>query len=767
MLNLKHFCFGVLLLLQCSVFAQTQLTVFVADSSSKDPLWGATVTVNNTKEAYITNEKGIATISSLKQGRYVLHVYYLGYYHKDVLVNISNQKADTVEVTLCNEVLHLHETIITDKKNNSMLNSNWLNNTEIERTGNQNLAGLLNRINGVSSIESGGGISKPVIRGMHGQRIAIINGDVKLQAQQWGEDHAPEIGMSEVNEVSVIKGAATILYGTDAVSGAVKINKPDYLNYSGTSVQTTASYFSNNKQIANTIVLKQTHGKKQQLKYIFNGGFNIAGDEKSAAYNLSNTGFNGYNAGAMINYSVKNLSLDVSGSLYKSNQGILAGSHVGNINDLQRALQSDKPIIINPFTYEIKRPFMQVQHQQISAKLTYQINQKSNAVYEYAQQANNRLEFDSDRSLRNALINNAAVDLDVLTIQNNLTYTHEVNEHKRIKTGLQQQWQYNTARGTQYIIPEYHSLGLGTFAMVETKELRYELQYGVRFDYWSYNAHEARFYNLVNDYSRDFLNFSGVVSYKRFISDKTSLQGIISSGWRPPAINELYSFGLHYGIANFEIGNVNLLPEQSVNGEIVLKHHWKSLSISTSFFNQLYRNFIYRSALLTPTLTIRGAFPTFIFKQANVLQMGNETEVSLTGSKGNYHRLAFNILHVTNLETQQPINFIPANRVSLTNGFAKKFNKQLNHLFFEHTLLFVNRQNRYVASEDYLLPPSSYFLNQIALGSTLKIKRNAYNFSLNINNLFNTAYRDYLSRYRYFANNPGLNIIIKLSINFN
>ncbi|MFN9111593.1 MAG: TonB-dependent receptor domain-containing protein, partial [Bacteroidota bacterium] len=240
-----------------------------------------------------------------------------------------------------------------------------------------------------------------------------------------------------------------------------------------------------------------------------------------------------------------------------------------------------------------------------------------------------------------------------------------------------------------------------------------------------------------------------------------------SLAWRPPSVNELYVNGLHHGTANFEIGNPNLRSERAWNFSTQFKYNRdSSFSADITVYSNYIQNFINLVPVLPPTLTFRGAYPTFQFIQTNALLSGSDIRVSK--NFGNY----FNVNARVSLLLPYDVNAatwlqqMPAQRVDadiiwyFKSDHPKQSSISLN-------VAWVGRQNLVPEdSKDYLPPPDAYILTNIEYATLLHIKKNHLNFAVSIYNLFNTRYRDYMNRFRYFNDEAGRNIVVRLKIPF-
>lgn len=754
-----------------SVLAQnTQIVnLKIVDSINNEPLYGATVSTVKHRHAHISDAQGLVQIDSLPLGDLVLHVSYVGYHHLDLKIHLP--ASSVYLVLLCSETQHLHESVISGEGSSLGFTGRekaYLGSEEIGKHQSQNLGDLLKNLNGVTLLSSAGGISKPVVRGLQGQRLVTLQGNTRLEAQQWGDDHGPEIDPFMANGVELIKGAATLEYGPEAIGGAIKIIPKPWRKENGIEGQLNLQGFSNNKQGASSLAVEGRSGKELYVAWRTQASFRKAGDSHAPEYNISNTGFDENSISAKFAIGKKKWIWENSLSRYATTRGIFVGSHMGNISDLNQALSASKPLIILPFTYQIGRPFQEVQHVLFSSELSLQVTQKTRVKILYSQQVNRRKEYDADRVYNQALQGKPAMDLEIQSFIGEQHLEHKFKNHWAYKIGTTQTLQQNTVQGLQFIIPAFQSLTLGSFVILKREWLMADLSFGIRYDMRWLEVPEFVRYQKKYSYSKMFKGKTVGLTYtKKFEHEfKTSIS--FQTGWRPPAVNELYSYGLHYGVASFEIGDSNLLPERSYMLEVNVSKAFGDVHFEVSGFVQKFQDFIYKSPLAEPILTIRGAFPAFQFTQTNAILFGGEASFGLPLSNQFNWFSKVSYLYAQNTRLNQPLLWMPANRMehSLTYNFA--LGKKIKGANAELQSVWVAKQNRYIAGVDYVNPPEGYVLFNARVGIQFKpyVKARYWDLQLSAQNLFNHSYRDYQSRFRYFTNDPGFNLMIQLRVPF-
>ena len=737
----------------------------VSDSANSQALPYASLYIKELKRTTLTDENGNFQIGGIRKGSYTLQIAYLGYHPANFRIKV--EKDIFVQIQLANEINHLHEFVVmSHHEDNTISSKTTIKLDNIERNRGQNFVDLLKNVAGVNSLNSGPGIAKPVIRGMHSNRVVTLNNDIRLEDQQWGADHGPEVDPFSIGKVEVIKGASGLQYGAEAIGGVVKITSREYLKNKGFQGEWMANGFSNNRQLSSSIVLEGNHLKAQALKWRSQASYTKAGDAQTADYVMNNTGFNELNLSTALQYQFKKLNMEASQSYYQSEIGILKSSHIHNQTDLLRVINNGSPLVVTPYSYSIGRPKQEVNHQVYALKLSYQFA-KSKLSYALSQQINNRKEYDVLVSWNNNSVNQSepAYDLTLTSWQNDLKFETQTQHNWSHSVGASWMYQGNYAVGKQFFIPNFIANTFGVYAISKYARRRRYAELGCRLD----NRDQTRYINqnnqvLSNDLSYQNISFAAGILYQ--LTSAWKLNSNISSAWRPPSINELYADGLHAALATYERGNPNLKAERSYNVEIGIKHQNEMCQAEFNLFRNYMDNYIYRLPTKTIVTNFRGSFPLFEWSQTNAVIYGSELLFNYQINKNFSANLNASFLYADDIRHARPLIFIPANRSKLSLSYEKDAIGKFQKLFITASYTFVSQQNRYPDSLDWTAPPAAYALFDINAGFQFIFKKQPIKISMGIQNLFDSAYRDYLSRYRYFSLDPGRNIILRVIVPF-
>lgn len=746
------------------------LNIIVVDSLSKQPLEAASISIAELHKNTIANTNGSGVFDSLPKGFYTIQCAFLGYHPTQKKVWVDADLRITIE--LCPEHTHLHEVEIkghTDEltrlniQTREVLNAQW-----IERNRGNSLADLLKSMPGVTTLGSGVAIAKPVIRGLHSNRLVTVNNGIRQEGQQWGADHGTEIDPFSSAKIEVIKGASSVEFGAEAIGGVVRFSPRDFKDTKGMNGELIMNVASNNGLGSSALMLEGMHGNKHKLSWRATGSLRKAGDSRTPSYVLSNTGYEEMSGNYALHYQFKNFHAEYTQSYFGTTIGILRAAHVGNTSDLFQVIQSGKPLYVAPFTYEIQNPRQEVNHVVNAFKTYYVFNNGTKIQAQFSIQYNNRKEFDRPSRWASSQQSNPSPQyfLQLKTQLGEVKVEHP--KWKNFKGAVGASWmkQDNVSEGLQPIIPNFIAKTSGIYAIEKWQKNRWVIELGVRYDF----RNQTR-YTLVNkevnqeNKQYGSATFSGATSY--WINEKLKIQGSIASAWRAPSINELYSNGLHGGTATFEIGNSKLLPERNFCTELSATYTSNKWNIEWSLYRNYIQNFIYKMPLISPIVTIRGVFPQFLFTQNNALLQGSDFVANRFINKKFSLIVNASFLHAQEIDNNTPLIFMPANRLGLSLNYQNNKVWKLHDMFIQPRITYVARQNRYPMGIDYVDPPNAFTLIDVNFGFNQHIGKQTLRWSFSINNVLNSNYRDYLSRYRYFVHEPGRNLILRLTIPFN
>jgi len=790
-LKLMFFLLGITL-----VSAQETFTVSgtVYDFHDKTLLQNAKIQIGN--YLAFSDKKGKFVVENIHNGNYTLEVTHPNCEAFSEELNVNKN----IEITIALEH-HAEdiETVIIHgiHKNNGSMVVKTLEKSDIERNSSDNLGNLLKNISGVSGLKTGNNIVKPIIHGLYGSRISIINNGVKMAEQEWGVEHAPNIDINNFQHIDVIKGASALKYGNESAGGIVVLEPAVIAKKDTLYGNLKFSGISNGR--GGEIAADAAKIWKNQWFVRAGGGYKKLGDQYVPHHTLQNTGaeVNSFNF-SFGNHSFKQ-GFDVSYSGINQEFGIFKGAHLSSPEDWYKAINFGQPYYLDNFTYEMVNPKQEVSHHIAKISAYKRFADLGKISLQYSFQVNHRKEYDIRKG---NLYEVPAMDLRLITHSVSLNHLFE-REKWSLESGISGGFQDNFPNPkteARRLIPDYYRYDGGVFSVFKyifSTELKAEV--GARYDFSRYDSYkyydktdwEARFEVLfpqffVNDSGSrilthpilDFHNFSANAGINFTPSQHWDFKLNFSRADRSPNAAELFADGLHHSAAIMETGNLALKKEEvyNLNFSALVKSDILNgfafeinpyIMFSDSFINQI------------PTgvkSTNRGIFPVWDYQQVKARIYGIDMDAHLKFTDYLKWDSSFSILKGDDLSNDEPlISMMPAN---VRNAVELSFDKP-SHFYIRLENENAFRQSRFpirnidvtfiedgnvVTKEvDYSTPPPTYTIFNAALG--MDIFKNV-NFNFRINNVFNKEYKEYLNRLRYFMPEPGRNFVATLQFKF-
>jgi iron complex outermembrane recepter protein len=776
MFNKKFVLFIVILFALSKCDAQNcnlSIKGHVIDEVSELPLSFVNIFIQEIAKGTITDNKGNFLLENICIGEYHLIFSHIGCESKKIHLEFT--KDTIINIRLSHTPASLGTVVIEGKKDELINQPNLsVNRQTIEDNTNQNLSGLLENETGVSLIKNGSGISKPVVHGLYGNRLTILNNGIVQSGQQWGNDHSPEIDPFAADKIIVLKGVSAIEYGGGNLGRVILVEPKRVEREPHLHGQINYVFETNGRgHSLNTRLEKYSAA----LAWRINGTLKKYGDKKTADYFLNNTGIEEANFSIQLEKSWKDkLFFDFYASTFNTRLGILRGSHIGNLTDLEQALTNEVPFFTEPgFSYSVDAPKQNVSHHLAKGKAKYFI--KNNQIIEFviASQINNRKEFDVRRSGRTDI---PALSLTQYAFNSELKYTNNFGENWNLKFGNQNIVTDNTNNpetGILPLIPDYISWESGLFGTLSKRKNKTRFNMGIRYDYEHQNV-----VTISNSIPREiirfenqFHNISGLFAIKLDVSKTHSISMNTGYAMRNPAINELYSNGLHQGVSGIEEGDISLNTEKAINS--TLEYKWfpgTKFSLSTLIYHQHFKDYIFLNPQDEIRLTIRGAFPVFRYEQTDANIYGLDISTQFTIGNSLFGILKYSYLRGEDTQNNEPLVFIPPNSFfgSLTYR-AKKPIKLSKNLIMEEPEIEINNrlvleQKNILQEQDFVQPPPTYNLFGLKMSSNIVFSNYKMRCFVKADNLFNTRYRDYLNRQRYFADDIGRSITFGINFKF-
>ena len=745
----------------------------VIDEGTDLPLEFVNIYIQELGTGTTTDGEGYFRMDSICEGHYHLIFSHIGCEAKKLHLDLFRDTIIRYELSHTSTSLGtvVVEGVKDDFNNQASVS---INRQTIEDNINENLSGLLENESGVHLIKNGSGISKPVVQGLFGNRLTILNNGIVQSGQQWGNDHSPEIDPFSSDKITVLKGVSAIEYSGGNLGSVILVEPKRIPKEPHLHGHVNYGFTTNGRGHNLNARLGQS---TPSIAWRVNGTLKKFGDLKSANYFLNNTGVEEANLSLQLEKTVnENIFLDFYASTFNTRLGVLRGSHIGNLTDLEQALVRDVPFFTeNEFSYAIDAPKQQVSHHLAKFKAKYVVNENQILEGVVALQINDRKEFDIRRGDRSDI---PALSLLQFSLNTEAKYTQYFDNDWKWKIGSQNILTDNTNNPETDIlplIPDYFSWKSGVFNTLSKKHNNTQFDLGFRYDVEFQNV--ATFSRSlpreVIRYNRIFQTIGGLLSIKQDLTEAQSIAFNTGYTVRNPAINELYSSGLHQGVSGIEEGDVDLKSEKAFKNTLTYK--WQpntNFTLNILAYHQHFRGYIFLNPQDEVRLTIRGAFPVFRYEQTNANIYGVDLSTQFTLSKSLFGQLNYSYLKGEDTTDNLPLVFMPPNSFfgSLTYRVSKAV-KLSNKASIEDSEMelsnrYVFEQENIFESQDFVDPPSAYNLVGVKVSTNIIFPRYKFRFYIKADNVFNIQYRDYLNRQRYFADDVGISVTAGLNFKF-
>ena len=742
-----------------------RLSGHLEDLATHEKLVGATILLFPLNKTVTTNDEGDFVINALCSGSFDVLITHIDY--DTIAQHVDLNKNVHLDLHMRHYQDALAEVRVTAQKGTPNTGSKKeITSKELAQYQGLSLAEILSKLNGVTMLQTGSTITKPVIHGLHSNRILTINNGVRQEGQQWGNEHAPEIDPYVADNLTVIKGVDELRYGSDAIGGVILINPKPMRNQPGTYAELNSAYFTNNREYVFSGLFEQQLKKLPSFTYRIQGTFKKSANVTTPDYRLNNTGLEEKNFSLTAAWKKSHYNIEAYYSQFQTRVGIFSGSHIGNLTDLLNAIASEKPsdLFIGQNSYDVGRPFQDVTHQLFKVKSSV-LTGSSRFNLLVAAQYNKRKEYDVVRS---ESIKGPQLNLNIMTVTEDLSWDHPSIGNLKGTLGLSLMQQQNVYNG-RYLIPNYMSATTGGYLVEKWAKNQFELQGGLRYDAKTINTKRLLFGGSRVDH--DF-NYSTLASSFNAIYKPTSLVQMnlnVTLANRAPYVNELLSNGIHEGTGTYEEGDINLKPEQSVNfaAGLSLANNARTFNLDLTLYNNYINNFIYEQPKPDdPVLTIAGAFPKLQYQQTDALLKGVDLTASYQFVKQLELTSKISVLRAFNRTADDWLIMMPSDRISNTVRYTFSDKGKLKDNYISAEYSNVTKQTRVPGDEngkqDYKAPPDAYSLFNLSASSTIAFQKRPVTLTLGISNLFNKSYREYLNSFRYFTDEMGRNISLRL-----
>ena len=767
-------CLGMLMLVfgigmetsnaQCNY----KLEGHVEDSDTKEKLEEATVLLRETGKSLLTDSLGDFEFTGLCTGTYHLLVTHLHCDSTELTVLVDRDRH--IDFFLPHSKSMLENVTMESKLAFPLDVRSMLSGQKLQETRGMSISEALAKIPGIVLLQTGTNNAKPVVHGLHGNRVITVNNGIRQEGQQWGNEHAPEIDPYIADKLSLVEGVDALRYGSDAIGGVLLV-EPKPLRFAQTESRTefNAGYFSNNQQFVVSGIHERSIHAIPNLSFRIQSTFKKGGNATTPNYRLNNTGMDEINGSITIGYRKDRWNSELYISRFQTRIGIFTGSHIGNFSDLMNAIKADQPdpTFLNQTGYDIARPRQSVAHTLAKWRNSYRLNRGKIQLL-VSGQSNARKEFDVVRSSTNT---KPQMDLTISTLAQDLFWENPINKTSSMLMGVNAIQQQNTYQG-RYFIPNFTAFAGGIYALYKWNSKQWELHAGARIDHRNLSTLRLLVSGDTLDNRFRFSTQAATLyaQYKpEFIHD-LSMSFQLGVASRSPHVNELLSNGIHHGTATFEQGDPNLRIERSLSLQtrLLYENHEHTIKMELNGHGQRIRDFIFMAPQPTaPVLTNAGAFPRMVYQQTDAQLMGLDAIFSLQLMKSLSTDVQASLLRARDLKRSTWLILMPADRINNNIKYQFADGKRVSASYVSAEAQHVFKQTRVPNAAsgitDYKAPPNAYTLFNLHASTTLKAGNHLLTLGLSVRNMFNTAYQDYLNQFRYFIDEPGRNIQLRLN----
>ena len=714
----------------------TQTLSGIVTDSAGAALAQVRVTVLEARRATTTDLEGHYALTGLPSGNYSVSFALVGFAPQVRRVAVSGSDL-TLDVAMRPTLIELPEvqvtasplatTSLTSPQPTSVLSSD-----ELKANRSPSLGETISTLPGVRSLSTGAGIGKPVIRGLSSNRVLVLADGQRLESQQWGDEHGPQVEAAEAERIEVIRGPASVLYGSDAIGGVVNVVTPALPDGIGRPAfvggKVLASYSTNNDQPDGTLSLEGASGAVG-----FRGSF--TGRRSSDV---------GTPAGELFNSGGR--TLNGSGAIgYRGGFGSVGASY--SHRDERVEIHED------PAEEVGATPFQRIGEDRLHVDASLAAG-ASHFDVDLGYERNRRREFEEADA--------TDVALGLLA----RTYTGDVRLHHAPVGPVAGIIGVSAIRnafekfGEETLIPAnaYNNFGLYAFEQAETG--RWSFSAGARYDYRRLSV-EADDELALPAQRRTYNSFTGNLGALYRVAEPVALVLNVGRGYRAPTAFDLFSNGVHEGTVRFERGDPSLKNETSLNTDLSVRVQTNDLRAEVGGFANYIDNFIFPdpSGAIDP----ESGFQIFDITQGDARLVGFEAAVEYHATRFLHLRGTADYTNGQNRTTDTPLPFIPPFRATYSARLEGGDRGVLRQAYLSVGGESNARQSR-IDPDDFA--PAAYTLVHLGAGFSLPAGRNSLSVDFQVRNVFDQDYASFLSRYKTYALDPGRNFIVQVGTAF-
>ena len=728
----------LLIILAITINTQAQYTIKgkIIDAKTQESLMGVNVLLPELKMGTVSDIDGNYILKNIPLAKVKISFSYTGYKTVTRKLDLS-KKQNIVNIKMQEAVFEMDEVIISTAFNklqkDNVMKVNHKSIKAMERAGVQNLMDGIAQMPGVSKLSTGTGISKPVIRGLTGNRVLVYNQGVKLENYQFGEVHGMGVEPSGIEGVEVIKGPASLLYGSDALGGVVYLIPEKFAPAHKTKADVKMQFFSNTQGFHTSVGAKTSGAHWQFLSryaYNLNADYQIPTNER-----VINSRYRSNDLKIGIGNISKNVKTDLRYNYNRAQNGLPSATKNAEVD------------------YKLTGVYQDLTNHNISLKNDVKLS-KGNIKTNIGFTSHQRILKVQEKDKIGMRLNTLNFDAKY--------YLPKINNFESI-VGVQAMLQNNYNFGEHYLLPDADVQNAGVLATLNYQKKQTVWQAGLRYDYRhiaTKQVGEATSSHYRKAVEKHLNSFTGSLGMKTNINKKTHLRLNLASGFRAPNLAELTSNGVHGN--RIEIGNSELKNEQNIQADINLEYE----STHFEFFANTFYNGISNYIYLQPQMQSMNMLPVYAYQQDNAYLYGGEIGMHLHPHPWDWLHINSSFETVTGkLQAGGYLPLIPANQwknqLRLTNNHShNKLKKYYLTFDINHTF-----KAEKVSNFENKMP--AYTLLNTSIGANFSFGKFKLTGNLSVHNLLNVKYINHLSILRdKHILDMGRNLMLTLNMKY-
>jgi iron complex outermembrane recepter protein len=764
-----------------------------------EPIVGAGVYFPDMKAGTVTDTAGNYLVDNLPRRTLLIQINAIGF--KMIAQNIDLKTTTRKDVVMTESVVEMNEVVVTGQSGVTQTIKmptpmTIITQKELQQKSSTNIIDAISSQPGISQITTGGGISKPVIRGLGYNRVVVVNDGVRQEGQQWGDEHGIEIDENEVSRVEILKGPASLMYGSDAMAGVISFFSAPILSQGKMQVNALANYQTNNGLMAYSLNFaghkkafvwdfrysnKQAHAYQNKTDgYVYNSGFR----ENALSGLLGISSWWGYSHLTLSTYQL-------TPGIVEGDRDSLTGQFIKPIV-LSNGTEGEALATHNDYmSYKHQMPYQQVKHYKAVWNNNLLIGDGSLKTT-LGYQQNRRQEFADVLTPTNY-----GLYFQLHTLNYDVHYLMPEKNGFELSFGTNGMYQNSLNKGTEFLVPEYSLFDAGLFIIAKKSFDKLNISGGLRYDkrfengdalYLTPDGEKTTATNpnsvlRFSAFSSKFSGFSGSVGATYQLSEKWNTKLNLSRGFRAPNISELGSNGVHEGTLRYENGDPNLKPESSLQLDYELGYVTEHVSAKLNLFANNITNYIFSRKLSNKAGndSIADGVPAYKFDSGNAQLLGGEFSVDIHPHPLDWLHFENSFSYVQAQLKNQPdstkyLPFTPpAKWTSDIRVDIDNVNSCLKNGFVSVGLEHYFEQDKIYAAYNTETTTPAYTLLNASVGADIVVnKRTFCSLYVSGTNLTDIAYQSHLSRLKYAPENNltgqtgvynmGRNISLKLVV---